>query len=237
MLRWQFGCLAFLMMGMLVFANSDREGAILIPGSFHGDEITATSGETWLALIHQDGKFSLEETILTVEAIHDQMVDKPGEKTGKKIMTDKSDQNVLLLVNAPGLRVGPVDGETYPGHFFKNAEPVHIQFGGKPYHLTMLVPAKVERETRSPLEFSSTNKKQTLRSYYTRVMNDSMYVFGDEGSVGIQWIGDLDGDNKPDLIMSLSDHYNVMETVLLLSSEAKEGELVKEVAVFRGVGC
>jgi len=237
MLRWQLSCLAFLMMGMLVFANSDRQGAVLMPGAFHGEEISATSGETWLALMHKEGRFYLEETVLTVEAVHDNMVDKPGEKTGKKIITDKSDQNVLLLINNLELKTGPVNGKTYPGHFFKNAEPVHIQFGGKPYHLTMLVPEKVERETKSPLEFSSTKKKQMLRSYYTRVMNDSTYVFGDEGSVGIQWIGDLDGDNKPDLIMSLSDHYNVMETVLLLSSQAKEGQLVKEVAVFRGVGC
>ena len=101
----------------------------------------------------------------------------------------------------------------------------------------MDIPSKLNDDSQSNLDFSSSEKKQTLRSYYTRAQNDTLFVFGDQSAVGILWAGDLDRDGQPDLIMSLSDHYNVMETALLLSSKADKGELIKLVATFRATGC
>ena len=46
----------------------------------------------------------------------------------------------------------------------------------------------------------------------------------------VQWIGDLDGDSKPDLLMNHTYYY--WDTKLWLSGAAKEGELVSEVARF-----
>jgi len=51
------------------------------------------------------------------------------------------------------------------------------------------------------------------------------------------WAGDLDGDGKLDLFMNLSDHYNVTEATLFLSSRSRADKLVEPVAVFRTVGC
>jgi hypothetical protein len=51
------------------------------------------------------------------------------------------------------------------------------------------------------------------------------------------WAGDLDGDGKLDLFMALSDHYNVTEYTLFLSSRGSGGKLVDRVAAFRATGC
>jgi hypothetical protein len=51
------------------------------------------------------------------------------------------------------------------------------------------------------------------------------------------WAGDLDLDGSLDLLLDTSDHENVTEMRLFLSSAAKHGQLVSEVAKFTRVGC
>ena len=48
--------------------------------------------------------------------------------------------------------------------------------------------------------------------------------------VKILWIGDLDGDGKPDFILDTSRHYEEETVLLFLSSKAGNGEIVKIVA-------
>jgi hypothetical protein len=61
--------------------------------------------------------------------------------------------------------------------------------------------------------------------------------FAEDGVPALVWAGDLDGDGRLDLYMDLTDHYNVTNYVLFLSSRAVTGELVKQVASRRYVGC
>lgn len=62
----------------------------------------------------------------------------------------------------------------------------------------------------------------------------------DEGDLDgwrLRWAGDLDGDGKPDLLLDAANHYNTQTTRLFLSSRAKKGELVHEVATLSVTGC
>ncbi|MBI5473826.1 MAG: hypothetical protein HY961_15930 [Ignavibacteriae bacterium] len=58
-----------------------------------------------------------------------------------------------------------------------------------------------------------------------------------DGSPTLRWAGDLDRDGRLDLLMDLTNHYNVSEPTLFLSSRAAANELVKKVASHRQVGC
>lgn len=51
------------------------------------------------------------------------------------------------------------------------------------------------------------------------------------------WVGDLDGDNKPDFYLSPWIQENNSEESLFLSSEANKNSLVKKVPSFRTSGC
>ena len=53
----------------------------------------------------------------------------------------------------------------------------------------------------------------------------------------LKFAGDLDGDGKLDLLIDTTHHYNLSEPTLFLSSQAKDGELVHNVASFRTTGC
>ena len=60
---------------------------------------------------------------------------------------------------------------------------------------------------------------------------------GDDASPVLLFAGDLDRDGKLDLIFNTTDHYNVSRPTLFLSSQAKSGELLGEVAHYESVGC
>lgn len=47
--------------------------------------------------------------------------------------------------------------------------------------------------------------------------------------VKILWIGDLDQDKVPDLLLDVSPHYEIKKVILFLSSKAEKDEIVKNV--------
>jgi hypothetical protein len=53
----------------------------------------------------------------------------------------------------------------------------------------------------------------------------------------LYWVGDLDGDEKPDFYFDLFEHYNVNNRVLYLSSFAHGDELMSTAAYFWTTGC
>jgi len=60
---------------------------------------------------------------------------------------------------------------------------------------------------------------------------------GDEPHFQILWAGDLDGDGRIDLLMTLSDKYSAYPRQLFLSGAAKPGELVHQVAEYDDFSC
>lgn len=70
------------------FENYDQKYKIkmLAAGEFHGDEVKARSGETWLGLFKLGNDFFLAQAKIKVKLVHDVIVDnKPAQKTGKGI--------------------------------------------------------------------------------------------------------------------------------------------------------
>ena len=55
----------------------------------------------------------------------------------------------------------------------------------------------------------------------------------DDPHFSLEWAGDLDQDGKPDLIMTLTQKYSSLPTILFLSSKASAGDLVGRAAEYR----
>jgi hypothetical protein len=51
------------------------------------------------------------------------------------------------------------------------------------------------------------------------------------------WAGDIDGDDRLDVLLDTSNHSNGEDTTLYLSSLAAPGQVVKSVASFASFGC
>lgn len=205
--------------------------SLIETGAFHGDEITANSGERWLGLFPTAKGFSLLRATLTVLAVHDPVVDaNPSVKTGKEVRVRRAGKSVFLLKGAGGPRLGLVKTAFAGEKNLGNAEAVKLRLGKRNYLL------KVVSDDPNPSELLMQNSRLILVSG-----RKSQVLFSarehDDAGWALLWAGDLDGDGQLDLYVDLSAHYNVSERRLFLSTKASRRRLVREVAEFRTVGC
>ncbi len=205
---------------------------------FHGDEIEAKSGETWLGLFREGNSFSLRSTKIKVNQVHDDIVDKkPRQKTGKSVSVAGKNQPIFLMKNAGFLKQGKVKSLLYSDVDQYSDETNISNVTRKTFNLNNVnYNLFVTTDNSEKGDYLDETSKLILSDGKTEQIIYSQERCSDCGW-GVYWVGDLDGDGKLDLYLDLSDHYNVTGKCLFLSSQAEKGELVKEVARFRTVGC
>lgn len=204
---------------------------------FHGDEIKAKSGEIWLGLFQKGDKYFLRSTKLKILRAHDSIVDGENEKvkSGKSVFTNNKAEAVFLLKNARMLSEGEIKTVFFAEDYdkameFKNGSQKNFEFNGESYNLR--IENKLTSDeflTKGSKLILSHNGKEQILSYLTEGCNDCYWK--------LYWMGDLDKDGKLDFYFDLSGHYNVSDKRLFLSSPAKKGKLVKNVANFSTSGC
>ncbi|MEK6281296.1 MAG: hypothetical protein AABN95_13165 [Acidobacteriota bacterium] len=233
--------LVLLSMTGLLFNRSKEVDAcpsgarVLEIGEFHGKEVDAQTGEKWLGLhISSDGSMLLNYQV-TVEAFHDSIVDEPEKKTGKKVSVDLPLEPVFL-VEAEGLNAGQVKTVFQGSHenALERTSPVTLKLADISYELKVVSPEGVENCSDEKLP---KNAKLVLASAESTQTLYSLEDCGNDPRWLLLWAGDLDGDGRLDLYISVNQHYNVSEKKLFLSSKAIEGRLVVEVAEFVTSGC
>lgn len=206
--------------------------SLITTGEFHGDEITAKSGERWLGLFPTSGGFALLPATLKVETVLDPVVDQNAKvKTGKKVSVIHPRKPLFLLKRADFLRSNAVK-TVFAGteNNLVNGESVDLRLDGKSYKL------KVVSDDPTPVNYVVANSKLILSSGAKSQVIFSVEAPND-GGWSLLWAGDLDGDGKLDLYMDLHNNYNSTQRRLFLSSQASRKNLVKEVAEFTSVGC
>jgi len=194
-------------------------------GEFHAEDVEAKTGETWLGLFKQGNNYSLISTEIKVSEIPN------PDLFDTEVKINRKDMPVFLLKNADFLKQSKVktifQGEKGLGG--EGDTEAVFDFNGKNYRLW--VEGKEENKflgKGSKLLVSNGVEVQEIR-HLKNGCNDCYWH--------LYWVGDLDDDDKLDFYMNLSDHYNVIDRVLFLSSQAENKKLVKAVAVFGTVGC
>lgn len=225
---------------------SDEAGdstVIIMPvGTFHGDEIEEDAvTKTWCGLFQSaDGRYYLKKDPgISQEHVHDPVLDDdeslPG--TGWRISTSGRDSCLLLFSGIKHLAEGNVDTPLgvrprllYPG------EQWTFRMGAHNYTLkaegvakTIEDEEKVVVNYRLWLENSENGQQQRQLLVAQPSFDDAM--------IELLWAGDLDRDGKPDFVFNLSNHYNMNDIGLFLSSGAAKGELVRFVTRHISVGC
>jgi len=242
---------AFKSIGVLLvvmFATSDAQVkrndtsgvGLLETGVFHGNEVTAQTGERWLGLYVEGESSVLLPYRLTVDTVFDDIVDHgTGQKTGKEVTIDLPLEPLFLLNGATMLSAGSIgtvfgDGERTTASSLTPSSPIELKLAGDSYQLEVIgaengtncSDQQLARHARLVLKLGE--KTQTLYS-----LEDC----GNDPGWALLWAGDLDRDGKLDLYVNVSQHYNVSERRLFLSSRASAGQMVKEIAQFITVGC
>jgi hypothetical protein len=218
--------------------------AIQPPGQFHGDEPVARDGESWLAL-HVDGNRALlVATMLKIRAVHDEVLDEAGTRTGQEV-SSQDDDKVIAYLRGAGLKPGAIEPAA--------GASMDRDIAGLPYELTFRgrlhrLSSHCERQPRDAhaqqpqfecrIVLHAGGKSQvlyTLAGYHEH--QATTMSLGDDASPALVFAGDLDRDGKLDLIFNTTDHYNVSRPTLFLSSQSGSEELLHAVAWYESVGC
>jgi hypothetical protein len=213
---------------------------------FHGDEVKARNGETWLGLFEEKDGFYLRQTKLEVKRVDDPIYD--YKMSGKSVDVSAQKQPIFLLKNATKLKTGKIltlekgllweeflenykESEVSSDEVLTNLTENFQQYYeiGKEKFALRVIKAK-NKGGESILALVLENKMQ-------RQILHTMNVDYNPSVGTLYWVGDLDRDAKPDFYLELFVHENVDYKVLYLSSEAEKGKLVKKVAYFWTTGC
>ena len=204
--------------------------ALLAVGSFHGGEVQLKQPRQWLGLFCSGHVCNAHQTIVSTAAVHDDIVDEDSKaSTGVEVSIAESGSPIFLVRGlAFAKRQVPTvfSGEQALGA--GDSFSIDAPFSS---HLLKVEGKKSEDEALpkgSRLLFSQGTTSQELLA-----LPDG----GNDPYITVLWIGDIDGDGKPDLYLNTSWHYNVSHKVLWLSSLARAGQLVGQAAVLHTTGC
>lgn len=215
---------------------------LMLEGSFHKQEVWQDAEKkAWLGVFYENGRYFLRPTKLLVNPTYDPVFDSDQEVDGRRIISGREvisqDSNtVFFLTGLHKYREGELDTVSFTRSIIPAHKTLAYTFNGKPY----TIKAYGDSTLISGNEYSYRNYgwkvsgfkrgkrlEQTLAE--DEQFNESIYT--------LLWAGDLDRDGIPDLLIDVSNHYNVSSIALFLSSMADRGKLYKKVAVFETIGC
>lgn len=222
---------------------SQDEFQIHCTGHLHGHESYAQDGETWMALITTDDGAELRLIKISVEPVRDFIMgDEEDVKTGRNVSVPGIEETILLLRPTDAFQTGPVK-VMYKGRM-KSLQPGYKQvWAWNNDEIWILATGNIQLAKKDyvRMRVEDYHLQIALERYKSNEVLFQSILEGEavdpDSSPYLIWAGDLDGDEKPDFIFDLTNHFNVSHYALFLSSQAGEGQLVKRVADFRTTGC
>lgn len=229
----------FILSSTGVQESSKSEISLLRVGQFHGKEVSAQSGELWFGFYQTEKGFELIPSKISIELFNDRIFDDKDQKTGKKVSVDQPSEPLFLVKGLRNLKSGLVRTVFSGKKFLFPAESMTFKFGEKDYYVLAAFGEVKEREGGKPFDITISNyniKVSHSPWEYSQVLI-SFDLLAMDGIPTLIWAGDLDEDGRLDLLMDVTNHYNLTVYTLFLSSPSESNNLLKKVAEFRTTGC
>lgn len=196
---------------------------LLFTGDFHDEEVPYRNGEKWIGLFRNGDEYELKRTTIVVQKI------KGEDLFGTNVSTKPSGKALLLLKGNTGLELGSVstafDADDHESFVIDNCNDLKSSFRikGMFWRLCMENAPNGHPDKGTTLNLKGPGSESVLRSL-PKGCNDCTWK--------LLWAGDLDMDTNLDLLIDITDHYNVSQPTLFLSTHPNT-----VFATFRSVGC
>lgn len=210
---------AFGLLSVLAFGATPAPGQelMLAGGPFEASALPLNASGRWLALFEMRGS-NLAPVTVTIGSAMEECTGTPG---AARTVKTAGAEPLALFRRVEGLQIGSVPAGTIePARGWR--EPRRGDFGGKPF---VLGEERVGEGFR--LRYSWNGHAGTV--FETD--------FEDEGHWDLLWLGDLNRDGWPDLLLQADGKYSVRTTRLLLSRVRRGAWVVEEVASFGITAC
>lgn len=176
----------------------------------------------WIGIYVDENGMYCKPTQAKIKAVRD-MWNEDENNLDATIIEDKSEIPSVFLFS----------GITVPENFRVNSFnniPNRILIGNstKLGDYTLKANGEVTQENQLPLTYRLTIMGSKNGKKVEQVIVD--HEFLDDAMTAIMWVGDLDADGIPDMIIDMSHKYSYSAPALFLSSQANEGDILKLVA-------
>lgn len=202
---------------------------LLVPGNeFHRSDLPVNPAGTWWVLHRPVGETVLEELQVVVTPFQTCGDDEPEEQGGRAVSVPAARDPILLARRHPSLRAGTVRTVFLDDDAVGGAKRLEAPWGDRAVIVRHVAEdPSGDRPGEYRIELTLGNRQFQLHS-------DQWH--GD-GHWRVRWIGDLNRDGWPDLLVDASYKYSVHTTRLYLSTE-RDGRLeVSEAATFTHSAC
>ncbi|TPG40214.1 hypothetical protein [Flavobacterium pectinovorum] len=219
--------------------DSTLQVKILQLETFHSDEIDENfDKKVWFGLFKNNNDYSLSETKVFFKRVNDPIIDEnEQDKTGWEVSASVKDTCLILIEKLPYFIDGNISNVKIPENIYPED---NFKFSYKGIEYTLFATGKKKREQSDADWIVVSNYKLYLTAVIDGKQITELLVAKkdfDDQMIQIMFAGDLDDDNKLDLIINTASHYNVSSPTLYLSKPAKKGRIIKPVGVFTTVGC
>jgi len=211
---------------------------ILTAGVSHYDEVDRKyARHKWVGLFKANGHYYVAATNVAITTAHDVILDEETqENTGWEVSPSVKDSTILLISGLDYIKSGPVIPFKLKSQILMPGNAEHFSYQNIDY--TLYATGK-NMATNGDL-YNVANYKLYLKATINGVAYNQqlVYISGfDDAMVTVLFVGDIDGDGRPDLILDTSAHYNMERPTLYLSKPATGKNLLKVVGLHQYVGC
>lgn len=223
--------LLFLVCPFFVMAQCMQESEVQIvkTGTWRGSHVDIDVSLDWYGLFSQQDGLKLEKVTVKVEEVSDPYVKALGEKVAKKVSIERPEKPIFLVAGKRFLKPGRVTGKHYAYNVLVPEQNVDILFKGE------------EKYQLSPYgsDFPNLSDNENATDQYgiwlrgggkEQLIVEDKYFFGT--GPRLVWSGDLDGDDRLDLLLDCICEDKASNMALFLSSIAEESELLGMAAVW-----